>query len=106
MPTICPNCLRPVRSEARYCGYCGSNLNPDSLDELSVAVPITQPGVESKIEAPAKPRPKRDAEKTRRTVLIIIVILLCVVLLVTFLIHYLPVIGAYLGTMITLFLSR
>jgi hypothetical protein len=28
MSKICPNCLRPVRSGANYCGYCGTSLVP------------------------------------------------------------------------------
>jgi hypothetical protein len=106
MPTICPNCLRPVRSEARYCGYCGSNLNPGSLDDESAVIPAVPAAVEGKVETPSKPKPKRNAEKTRRTVLVIIVILLCLVLVVAFAIHYLPSLGAYLGALITLLAAR
>jgi hypothetical protein len=26
MPTICPNCQNPVRTGAKYCGFCGTSL--------------------------------------------------------------------------------
>jgi hypothetical protein len=106
MPTICPNCLRPVRSEARFCGFCGSNLYPDALDEVAVAIPAEQTAVVTQEEIIPAPPPKRGAEKIRRNILIAIVILLCLVLLVTFLIHYLPIIGPYLGALISVVLGR
>ena len=28
MSTTCPNCNHSVRKDARYCGYCGADLNP------------------------------------------------------------------------------
>lgn len=106
MPTICPNCLRPVRSEALFCGYCGSNLNPTALDEAPIVTTAIQPGeVYADIALP-KPKPKPNGEKIRRTVLIGVVILLCLVLIAAFLIHYLPDIRSYLGALITLLLSR
>ncbi len=106
MPTICPNCLRPVRSEARFCGYCGSNLSPTSLDEVSATIPAVQKIEPVKEALPPQPKPKADGEKIRRTILIVIVILLILILLATFLIHYWPTIGSYLGALITLFLLR
>jgi hypothetical protein len=108
MPTICPNCLRPVRSEARFCGYCGSNLGPATVDEETAILPVSKPGeiVTDAALPKSKPKPKPNAEKIRRRVLIGIVILLCLVLIAAFLIHYLPLIGSYLGALFTLFLAR
>ena len=28
MTPICPNCLRPVRPDVKFCGYCGTSLIP------------------------------------------------------------------------------
>jgi hypothetical protein len=106
MPTICPNCLRPVRMEARYCGYCGSNLNPTALDEASAVLPIEQPAGEKFQEGKDKGKPKANRETVRRRVLISIVILLLIVLLATFVIHYLPDLQKLTSSLMILIFSR
>jgi hypothetical protein len=96
-----------VRSEARFCGYCGSNLGPTVVEEAAI-LPASKPGeiVTEPALPKSKPKSKPDGEKIRRRVLIVIVILLCLVLIAAFLIHYLPLIGSYLGALFTLFLAR
>ncbi len=92
MPTICPNCLRPLRSGAKYCGYCGSNLNPTAQSNSAPMSAVLE-GTTVQQEPPASPQAKSSGGKGRRTVLIILIILLCLVLLAAFSMYYLRLIG-------------
>ena len=92
MPTICPNCLRPLRSGAKYCGYCGSNLNPAApSDSASMSAVLEGNAVQQK--PPDSPQARSSGGKGRRTLLIILIILLCLVLLAAFSVYYLRLIG-------------
>jgi hypothetical protein len=93
MPTICPNCLRPVRVGAKYCGFCGTNLNPTAQDAGPAVVPATLEGEPALENLTAPPQTKPRGGKTRRTVLMVIILLLCIVLLVAFSAYYLRLIG-------------
>ena len=106
MPTICPNCLRPVRAEARYCGYCGSNLNPAALDDASADLTVLETNADSSQVKKPKAKPKAEPGVIRRRILIAIVILLCLVLLATFIIHYWPLISSYASAQLELIFSR
>jgi hypothetical protein len=91
MPTICPNCLRPVRTDAIFCGFCGTNLKPAAHEEGAVAI---APNLESDVtnENPtAQKQLKSKGNRIKRIVLITVIALLCLVLLLAFLIHYWPV---------------
>lgn len=102
MPTICPNCLRPVRTEAKYCGFCGSNLKPNTKGESVVAVTPPQED-ESSIEYQVTQKQRKiTGRKIRRFVLILLVVLLCVVLLIAFLLHYWPIISPYIDAILRL----
>ena len=102
MSTICPNCLRPVRNDARYCGFCGTNLKPPANDEAVVAVVPTPKGEASKENPTTLIQLKPKGSKIRRVVLFILIILLCLVLLVAFLLHYWPVLGPYINAILSL----
>ncbi|PWB51545.1 MAG: hypothetical protein C3F13_14005 [Anaerolineales bacterium] len=106
MPTICPNCLQPVRTEARYCGFCGSNLNPAALDEASAVLPVAQTQHDIPQAGKPKAKPKADRALVRRRILIFIIILLILVLLATFVIHYWPQISQSASSIIALILLR
>jgi hypothetical protein len=106
MPTICPNCLQPVRAEARYCGFCGSNLNPAALDEASAVLPVPKKEQDSAQEGKPKVKPKADSAIVRRRILIFIIILLLLVLLATFIIHFWPQISQSAGSIMGLILLR
>ncbi len=102
MPTICPNCLRPVRADAKYCGYCGSTLDPISQDAASaVSLASSTLPADGETSGP-RAQPGRKSRNLRRTLLIVIIILLCLVLLFGFFMHYLSVIGASLYPVFTL----
>lgn len=93
MPTICPNCLRPVRLDAKYCGFCGSNLYPTAHDDTTAAVisPQVSESTGEKQTTYSELKPKR--KQLRRIVLIILVILLCLVLISAFLVNFWPIIS-------------
>jgi hypothetical protein len=106
MPTICPNCLRPVRTDAKYCGFCGTNLNPTAHEDTMVTVASTQEGKVSMNNPPPQTRFKSNGSKVRRVALIVVIILLCLVLLLAFLTHYWPVFTPYIGAALSLFGPR
>lgn len=88
MPTICPNCLRPVRADAKFCGYCGNGLVPTAPDDGPVQMTAAL-GKESFTKEPVyKPQPKPKGGRARRTVLMAIIVLLCLVLLFAFSVYY------------------
>jgi hypothetical protein len=106
MPTICPNCLRPVRIDAKYCGFCGTNLKPTPKDETAVAI-TTPEKSEATIENPTTVKQiQPKGSKIRRIVLIILIILLCLVLLMAFSLHYWPVLGPYINAVLSLLRPR
>jgi zinc-ribbon domain len=88
MPTICPNCLRPVRADAKFCGYCGSGLALNSHDDGPEQMTATIDKASFTKEPVYKPQPKPKGAKARRTVLMVIIILLCLVLLLAFSVYY------------------
>jgi len=102
MPTICPNCLHPLRTNARYCGYCGTNLTPNTRADAATLQASPQDGdvISENTTAPAQSRPKSKKD-IRRIVLIVLIILLCLVLLVAFLVHYWPNIIPNFGSLIS-----
>jgi predicted amidophosphoribosyltransferase len=91
MSPICPNCLRPVRSGAKFCGFCGSNLTSAAQGD-PVVLPAALEGRDVQEKTPAISQTKSSAGKVRRTVLIAIIILLCIVLLIAFSGYYLRLI--------------
>jgi hypothetical protein len=88
MPTICPNCLRPVRADAKFCGYCGSALAPTAHDDGPVQMTAALNKASFTKEPVYKPEVKPKGGKTRRTVLMVIIVLLCLVLLFAFSVYY------------------
>jgi fatty acid desaturase len=103
MPTICPNCLRPVRPDAKYCGYCGTNLNPNAHDDPAAVQASYQEAEVNEDNSTKLTRSKSKGGKIRRIVLIVVIILLCLVLLTAFLIHYWPIITPFFGALISMF---
>lgn len=88
MPTICPNCLRPVRTDAKFCGYCGNSLMPAEPSDGPVALTAALDSESVQEFPPFKPQTKPSGGKVRRTVLMVIIVLLCLVLLVAFSVYY------------------
>ncbi len=93
MPTICPNCLRPVRSDAKFCGYCGSSLTSAAHDEGPMALTAALDSINVKEASASKSQNKPKGGKVRRTILMVIIILLCLVLLFAFSVYYFRLIG-------------
>jgi hypothetical protein len=92
MSTICPNCLRPVRADAKFCGFCGNNLNPTAHDDGPVALSVALESGNVKVNSTAQPQAKPSGGKTRRRLLMVIIVLLCLVLLIAFSAYYLQLV--------------
>ncbi len=107
MTTICPNCLRPLRSNAKYCGYCGASLIPNThVDTTTMQATALQSNVvEENASAPAQSKP-RSKRNIRRVILIVLIILLVLVLLVAFLAHYWPSIIPNISTFFSSLLPK
>lgn len=106
MPTICPNCLHPVRTDAKYCGFCGINLKPSAHDEAVVATALPQESEVTKEYPTTLQQIKPKGRKIRRIVLIILIILLFLVMLAAFLLHYWPVFSPYINAILSLLIPR
>jgi hypothetical protein len=91
MPTICPNCLRPVRSDAKFCGFCGTSFPSAMVVESGTSTPIPQNDAPAQTKPTSQERPKRTRKQVRRAVLISLIILLCLVLVAAFAVHYWPI---------------
>ena len=107
MPTICPNCLRPLRTNAKYCGYCGASLLPNAHADTMTLQASAQESemIDENSTLPVQSKPK-GKKNIRRIVLIVLIILLCLVLLVAFLAHYWPTIIPNLGSYIPSILPK
>jgi hypothetical protein len=87
MPTICPNCLRPLRTDVKFCGFCGTDLVPAG-ETTSLETQAETDETVTELEPAAKEQSVHKPRDVRRMVLIITVILLCLVLLVAFMYHF------------------
>lgn len=96
MSKICPNCLRPVRTGANYCGFCGTSLIPVARNTSS-SMPTSQDYVDNNVRATsaAQPNPKRN--KASRPWVITPIILLFLVILLALVVRFWPEIIAYLA---------
>lgn len=95
MPAICPNCLRPVRADAKFCGFCGTSFATAKVVEAIPLESLDEAIMEEIPAAPEQPKPTR--KQVRRTVLILVIVLLCLVLVAAFVVHFWPVIIQNLG---------
>ncbi len=99
MHTICPNCLRPVRAGAKYCGYCGTQLN--SITEAKLAVPFADEGqVGGAAETTTSQLPGPTYDRTGRAVSFAAIVLLFLVIVVSLIIRFWPDILLWLGRII------
>jgi len=101
MSKICPNCLRPVRTGANYCGFCGTSLIPAARKISAVAPSIIQnsSGADVIIPPNAQSNPKRS--KTRRPWVMTPIILLFLVIILALIVRFWPEITVYLGQIIS-----
>ncbi len=91
MPTICPNCLHPLRTNAKFCGYCGTSLIPNTrADAMTLQASAQEVDMNDENTSPPEQSRPKGKKNIRRIVLIVLIILLCLVLLVAFLVHYWP----------------
>lgn len=73
MTTLCPNCSRPARKDALYCGFCGTNLK--SQGTLEQAIPMVQANQNTKGKKQGK---KKDIGRTAAIIAIILLVLIIV----------------------------
>jgi hypothetical protein len=96
MASTCPNCSRPVRKSARFCGYCGADLNasksPRKNDEPALQDDATkQPGsLNGK-------SPKRKRSRACCGIWYFLVLILCLAIIVTLILYYWQYINPLLG---------
>lgn len=99
MSTICPNCQRPVRAGAKYCGFCGKFL--DSVVEGNAFTSATLPEqVDLNLDAKSGKLPGLKYDKTSQTVGLTAIILLFLVIIVALFIRYWPYISVWLNKII------
>ncbi len=98
MPTICPNCLRPVRAGANYCGFCGISLTISEGSALDSSAMEEQTVITNESESTKLPGPTYD--QIGRTVSVIAIILLFLVIIAALTIRFWPDIIVWLGQII------
>lgn len=87
MSTTCPNCNHPVRKDARYCGFCGTDLMPTA--EVKPTAPPAKPEKTAANQtsiAQKKSKPKRF--QTSQVVTFVAIILLFLVIFLSVVCRY------------------
>ena len=79
MSTICPNCTRPQRKDAKYCGFCGASLT--SVAEVKPVAPLvkqdkTGTGQVSEQQKPPKPKRFTTSQKVTYGAIILLILLI------------------------------
>jgi len=79
MSTICPNCSRPQRKDAKYCGFCGASLTP-AAPVKPVTTTVKQdkasPGQVSAQQKPPKPKRFTTSQKVTYGAIILLFLLI------------------------------
>jgi len=101
MSKICPNCLRPVRTGANYCGFCGASLIPASRNVSTAAQFILQNNTGADVSSATNVQPNPKRNKTRRPWVITPIILLFLVIILALIVRFWPEITVYLGQIIS-----
>ena len=105
MPTTCPNCSRPVRTGATFCGFCGINLQTFSKAEPA-APELLQEKQDTKKSLKAERKAKARRKNPGRVVTIIAIILLVIVIILALVVQYWAVILPWIGQLISMLFSR
>ena len=81
MSTICPNCSRPQRKDAKFCGYCGASLTP-VVAAKTVAAPViqTNSGAGQLTSTSKPPKPKRFTTSQKVTYGAIVLLFLLIIM--------------------------
>jgi hypothetical protein len=101
MSKICPNCLRPVRTGANYCGYCGTSLIPATRENFPIEQSISQNNAGANVRSAPSSRLSPKRGKARRPWVITPIILLFLVIFLALVIRFWPEITAYLGQIVS-----
>jgi uncharacterized membrane protein YvbJ len=96
MPSTCPNCNRAVRKGARFCGYCGADLNARKSQAQSNE-PSIQADALIQSNSPAGKPAKRKRSKACCVIWYFLVLILCLAILVILTLYYWQYISPLLG---------
>jgi polyferredoxin len=97
MSTLCPNCSRPSRKGAQYCGFCGTNLKSPGRVELTAAVALSEKELSNIASKPQK-QTKTKKKDAGRTAAIIAIIILFLIIFLALLGQYWAEVLTYLGS--------
>ena len=87
MSTNCPNCSRPQRKGAKFCGFCGASLTP-AKDISPVAPPIKQDPADPVQVPPTQKPPKPQRFTTSQKVTYGAIVLLFLLISMSILCRY------------------
>lgn len=90
MSKICPNCMRPVRAGANYCGYCGTSLVPTPRNPSPGTQSFAKESANLKENTSPRKQQLTKSNHSRRAWIRIPIFLLIVVLLLAMAIRYWP----------------
>lgn len=96
MSKICPNCLRPVRTGANYCGFCGTSLIPATRDASAAESFVSQTSAGTNVRSNSSLRPSPKSSKARRPWVITPIIMLFLVIALALIVRFWPEITANL----------
>lgn len=96
MTTTCPNCQHPVRTGAKYCGFCGASLMAAVDVEAATLPAIQEPSREVK-STRQKSVKRASSGNTNRVVTSIAIILLFLVILLSIAIRHWAYVSTWLG---------
>ncbi len=99
MSSICPNCNRPVRKSARFCGYCGADLNANNRKAQNIE-PSLQADAVNQAASPKGKKTKRKRSMACCVVWYLLVFILCLAIIVTLTLYYWQYINPLLGQML------
>jgi uncharacterized membrane protein YvbJ len=96
MPSICPNCNRSVRKGARFCGYCGADLDA-SIRQAQNNKPSPINEAAEKSDSPNGKPTKRKRSRACCVIWFFLVFILCLAIIVTLILYYWQYIIPLLG---------
>jgi hypothetical protein len=99
MTHLCPNCSRPARKEAQFCGFCGTYLFAQVKPAVPTSVPNGKKNIPAKTKAKNLKLKKRDTGKT--VALAAIFLMLLIISLAVIGQHWVEML-AYIGSSISI----
>ena len=103
MATTCPNCNHPVRTNAKFCGFCGVDLN--AAREVKSGAPFDfQDEAGTKLNSKRQKQAINKRFHTGQVVSIIAIILLILIILLAIIARYwsniVPLLGQFISQLV------